>query len=441
VSTTALQWALTILTDDGVAFEGNTEDDFSVQLSGTMVVDSNIRSTTGQPVEIGFVLIASQAYFKRIKEIHQTSFLQVRFSLVNLELPPTPPIVYSDPDGNTHTNSVIKIVEEGTPFYLEANPGSSAVLKELQYTKGIAVTATAFTFCTNREELSSINSVLSALNIVLTFMQGTYINRLGCDVVTAHGVVAESYWNDAVTRPYSSSTLVNRLLASTMKLRLGSQLWAQCVQKMFTEYRAKNDSWNLSELISAYIDATSEGDYLELRGLKICGCIEILRARFLALKNQTYLISSAEFEAVFPELRTKVTEVLRELLPDASQDTLQAMSGHFRGLNYSPFRRALRQYCKEMTYQVTRPTNKETRLATDAALSAFISTRNALVHYGRFAVPDEPNGDWAEERIRSARCRQYQFVERLAAGMLASLMGWMQIKPETQMPEAPDFLQ
>lgn len=421
-----------------VSFEGETQDGFLIELANIMVINRNFHSTSGEPVEIGFVLIASEAHFVATQTDSKISFLQIRFPLANLDLPPTPPIQYANPLGVVSTSSVARLILDDTTLYMEATENASTILQELKYTKGVAVTATAFTFC-NPNEYTKVDNLLCSLNTVLTFLQGTRINRLGYDVLTPHNEIIESRWYDAVTRPYSDSTLINRLLSKDVKLRMGHDLWVQSVQSMFAEFIAKDKDWDMTELIYAFTDAATEGDYLELRGLKICGCMEVLRARFLDLNKKTYLTEKSKFDAILPELQGRVIELLHEMLPNLDESTYTAMSKHLSGLNYFPFRRALRQFCKEVSLQATKPTNKETKNATDTTLGAFVAVRNALVHYGRFAIPRESTEEWTDERCSTARWRQYQFIERLNAGMLAALLGWMRIKPETKMPDAPDF--
>jgi hypothetical protein len=144
------------------------------------------------------------------------------------------------------------------------------------------------------------------------------------------------------------------------------------------------------------------------------------------------------FAAIVPELQNRMRLTLRELLPEADDSAVNSMTGHLRNINYTSFRRALKSLFRSMGLQGAGQTSREVKNATDAVIDAFITTRNALVHYGRFAVPPEPIDQWDETRIRMARWEQYQFMEKVTAGLLAAALGWKNVRPEFLLPHAPD---
>lgn len=425
-----------------ISFEGVAENGLNVRLDQPMATSKTISSSVGKPVTVQAIFNITHAHFTQIFEENEIQtapdFWQARFPLVNLEMPPVPEHDYTDSLAGQRIGAVVAIQCGGAPFYLEEAPDANQTLKELERSKGVAVTATATTFIAARSDLDARKESLGELQAILTLMVGTRINRLGCDLLTPEGEVIESWWHNAVTRPYRGTSLLNHTLPGDYKMQYGAELFSRSAETMLARLPEREEVLGIRALIYGFVDATILGNYLELRGLMISGCVEMVRARHLASTNEVNMMPAETFAAIGPELQSRMRAVLQELLPTADDAILSSMTGHLRNINYTSFRRALRTLFKSFGLQGAGDTPREVKQATEAAIGAFITTRDALVHYGRFAVPSDPIEQWDEERIRRTRWEQYQFMEKVATGLLAAALGWKDVRPEFVLPPAPD---
>lgn len=425
-----------------IIFVGTTESGLSVQLEKAMATTTNVHSSTGQPVTVQTIFNITHAHFTddaQATSAQTSSPWQARFWLVNLTMPPVPDHPYNDALAGQLQGAPVSIACAGSVFHLEATPDANDVLKELERTKGVAVTATATTFMASREELEAREKLLSDLHAVLTLMEGTRINDLGCDLINSQGEMVESWWHNAVTRPYRGTSLLNQTLPGDYEMSFGADLFRQSAETMMARFREREESLGIRSLIHSFVDATIMGNYLELRGLMLGGCVEMLRAHHLATKGEVHMVAPDEFAGVLPALQSRMRKVLEELLPGADDSTLSSMTGHLQNINYTSFRRALRSLFKTFGLQSVGATPREKKQATEAAISAFITTRDALVHYGRFAVPPEPIEGWDHARISRVRWRQYQFMEKVAALLLAAALDWKVVRPDVSLPSVPEI--
>lgn len=428
-----------------ISFDGVADNGLNVRLDQPLATSYTMSSSAGKPLTVQAIFNITHAHFTQIfhenKIQDSPAFWHVRFPLVNLEMPPVPDHDYADALAGQRHSAVVAIQCGGAPFYLEAAPDANETLKELERSKGVAVTATATTFIAARSDLDARKKSLEELQAILTLLMGTRINRLGCDVLTPQDEVVESWWHCAVTRPYRGTSLLNHTLPGDYKMRYGTELFCRSAETMLSHLPEREEVLGIRSLIYGFLDATILNNYLELRGLMISGCVEVLRARYLASTDEVNMVPAETFVAIVPELQSRMRTVLQDLLPSANDAILSSMTGHLRNINYTSFRRALRSLFKSFELQGAGNTPREVKQATEAAISAFITTRDALVHYGNFAVPSDPIDGWDEERIRETRWEQYQFIEKVAAGLLAAALGWKDVRPEFVLPPAPDVWQ
>ncbi len=422
------------MVDENSTFEGTTREGLRVELRGFIVTKRSLHSTAGKPVEIGFVLDPTHAELTRDTTEPPS---HIRFQLVNFDFITIPGARIVHPSGMSCDDPVLPVTCNGRAMFLQNSSGRD-VVKQLEANNGVDVTCEALAFLSALEEVEAIEKDISLLCVLLTLLQGTRINWVNYDVMGASGEIVSSVCQNAVTRPFSSNTILNRVDPAPFHQRYGGQYLQDLIERMCPRLIELEEAWELRGLINTYNDAVSEQDFVELRGLKIGGCMEILRARFLALKDEVHLVRPhSKFLKVVPELKKRVLKDLKELLPDEDSENLKMMINHLQGANYYPFRRALRGLLEEIGLKGGGTTPKEVKKATEAAISAFISIRDQLVHTGEFLVPTEADGEagWSQERILSARWNQLQFMERFVGCVLVSLLGW----PQT-LPAPPDML-
>ena len=142
----------------------------------------------------------------------------------------------------------------------------------------------------------------------------------------------------------------------------------QCGDGRFTRSREQAGLTNAT--IDTYLDAKSEGDFLQVRALKLVVAVEMLKAEFVERSGARPLVfSDEEFDALVPELK----RALRGVIVNSTADQRKDVYANVLGLNRIPFSSQLRELCAAV------------RMAgPDEEVRRFVASRNKLVHEGHF---------------------------------------------------------
>ena len=127
----------------------------------------------------------------------------------------------------------------------------------------------------------------------------------------------------------------------------------------------------MRNVIDSYLDAKSEGDFLEMRGVKLAVAVEMLKASFIeATGHPEYMMDPEEFALLLPDLKAALKSSVGAALNSPQR---RCAYGHLQSLNRLQFREVLKPLCDFLGLEVN-----------DEDLSLFVKSRNNLIHHGRF---------------------------------------------------------
>lgn len=267
-----------------------------------------------------------------------------------------------------------------TQLQLEVGPASDAEqkLNRLRTVGGTDVTTEVrFTHphCIAQElatevidDFCHVASVALGTHIQWVFMRRTDPEQR-CELI-------EHY--DRFAKPYCSWAVIDPRSAHRDELR-------SFIMSALPQYRRRKDQWGLHQgPIAAYLDAKSEGDYLEQRAAKISVAIESLKAAFLEGGNadvNEFIIDENEYSRLVPKLQDACRDVLRKHYSKETSNTI-CSEAKLKGLNRRSFRYLLNKLAKHVGL-----------VTSSVDISRFVDSRNSLVHTGRF-YSDNPVKEW-----------------------------------------------
>lgn len=183
---------------------------------------------------------------------------------------------------------------------------------------------------------------------------------------------------DRFAKPYCSWAVIDPRSAHRDEL-------PQFIISALPQYRKRKDQWGLHQgPIAAYLDAKSEGDYLEQRAAKISVAIESLKAAFLEGGNadvNEFIINENEYSRLVPKLQDACRDVLRKHHSKDTSNTI-CSEAKLKGLNRRSFRYLLNKLAEHVGL-----------ITSSVDISRFVDSRNSLVHTGRF-YSDNPVKEW-----------------------------------------------
>lgn len=171
-------------------------------------------------------------------------------------------------------------------------------------------------------------------------------------------------------------------------------------------------------LDAIYLDAKAEGDFLQVRGLKLVAAVEMLRAELHQLvSHRSSILSPETFDKVKTALRKAIKAELSgpEMAPKRG-----ILYGNLSGLNRVPFAEELEGICDRVGFD-----------ASDSEVRQFVASRNKLVHEGRFYC--ERASERERRRVRPLKSLTEEwfsllhFVDRLflrCAGYRGPYIDW-----------------
>jgi len=287
-----------------------------------------------------------------------------KFALSNLILVGTRGYVLERGGGAEEHRLELTLAVDGFEVTIRPVDEYKSVVAQIRANRGNDVTCEA---TISTDSIGSYDTVIQLVNelcLLLTLARGCRVEWLYYDVITSDGKVVRSFHRSAITKSFGTLELV----ASDPP-----EDTVDFVQRGYRVLRAKESKWQLRKAILTYTDAKIEGDYLEMRGLKMAVALEHIRGRFLTLRNRVNILSPNTFDRVVGSLVSAIRWLLPALFPTAKGDQLDLMAEHARGLNWYPFSRALSDLCGELGLQVNSRDRRR-----------FLNIRNALVHTADF---------------------------------------------------------
>ena len=307
----------------------------------------------------------------------------LRFHLLNLELPDFTEQTTQSDNGIGITQPHVWLDVFGKAIALEPVKGYRAVIEDLSATEGSATTVLASISILPDETIEDIQSQIKALTAVLSLVQGTRVNWIGYDIVSRQDKVIYSYVYNAASSQFKAH---NSVFSVEFVVHLGASRWKSIVEPMCEHFKLAEHDWRIYSAINLFNDARMEKSFLEFRGLKFAGCIEALRHEFLRRHDREFIIAPSNlFDDAFKAKENKQAfkDLLLSLVPNATLEQLEMLINNAQGINRYPFRRALREMCKEIGFYG----DQTHKAASETSLATFVAIRRLSGAYRRILMP------------------------------------------------------
>jgi hypothetical protein len=172
------------------------------------------------------------------------------------------------------------------------------------------------------------------------------------------------------------------------------------------DHASKHPSESVNALVAAYLDARSEADFVQAKGIKLAVCLEMLKNFFVDQAQNEWDLS------VSPELRKQFSKTIDAALKEQGIDdtvaqVVKSSLGH--SLKRPSFPRTIRLMVRQLKLRMD-----------DSAIDRVVEIRNKLVHTGRF--PSSEKTTFSESDEYGQTVRQFfallNFVDQLFLRLL-----------------------
>ena len=357
-------------------------DCYEIKANPIMVKEINLNSSG----EIKCTIACKDVVFK--KDILENTKVQYRFKITNFKFIGNQPYKVNE----TSTQAELKISINGIDIIIRPVSGYNKIIKDIEYTHNVAVTADLL-IEGNIENKDNTIQIVDNICSLLSLAKGTKINWISYTIENNNGEVLEKYYSNRVTKSYSTLRLISYENPNDLKKYLEST---------YINYIDKINDWKFNIIIEEFIDAVKEGDYLELRGLKLAVTMEFILGKYKSLNNCEFYIPEDEFEK--NKIDSKIKKALKyELSGILTIKQIDSLSKGTKGLNRRIFRESLFKLYKNLKITLSKEEKEK--------IKSFTELRNNLVHRSDFQPFKETN-NWGNYRFMLA------FVSKIILGLL-----------------------
>jgi hypothetical protein len=297
--------------------------------------------------------------------------------------------MFTTPDGQKGSRRRIRLRLGEFEVVIEHRPDAEAVLKELSVTHGVAVTAEA-TVTASPDQAEAADETIRRMCHLLTLGQGSAVCWLYRDSIDEYGHVVATFCGNAITKPYAAHPLIS------------DNDMCAFVQTTYPAWDEAESRWEIRNAILGYTDAKIQVDYHELRGLKMAVVIEHLKRVYLERTKREYILPNDLFQGKFQELRSRVMNLLRELFPEHTAETLGYLVPGLMGLNRTSFKEALKGVAAELRLPLHRDEMRK-----------LIPIRDRLVHAMQFS-----------NEVELTTHQQYDLLTTFAGRLILAGLGY-----------------
>lgn len=262
-----------------------------------------------------------------------------RFALTNLTFLGTESYTIMRPNGGTFNGLQMSLTLDGFEVTIRPANGYEDIIRGLKATRGVDVTCEAIVTTDSVEKRDTVVRAVEDLCLLLTLARGCRVEWLYFDAATPDDKVFKSYHRSAITKAFGTL----RLIATDP-----AQDTLDFINKAYPNLRAQKRLWELRKAVDAYTDAKVEGDYLELRGLKMAVAMEHLKGRYLSQCGKVHILEPKTFDGAVDSLVKLIRWALPAVFPEVEARQIEMMANHARGFNWYPFGRALAELCSHL---------------------------------------------------------------------------------------------
>lgn len=273
-----------------------------------------------------------------------------RFAIVNVDI--------SGPD-----TWELQLDWHGEPIWLtfQAEPDEHRLLRQARLGRSVAVTGQVLV---PRNEHYSTEDVVDALCWVLSLGQGRKVQWISRQLVGPDGLACVHEYRNRATRRFGPLSPIDSDWRDTQRF----------VESVYPVFLARQDEWQIGRLIDAYVDAKSDQDFLESRGIKLAAVLEMIKAQYLEVNDplQGAILPATQFDALRQDLVNAIEGVATRY--SVARTCRSAMRRKAGELNRHPFRDVMQSMCRHL----------DMALQGDE-LRQIAAIRNSLIHEGRFS--------------------------------------------------------
>lgn len=322
------------------------------------------------------------------KNILENTIIQYRFKITNFKFIGNQGYKVNE----TTMQTELKISINGIDIFIRPVSGYNKIIKDIEYTHNVAVTAYLLVEG-NIENKDNTIQIVDNICSLLSLAKGTKINWISYTIENNNGEVLEKYYSNRVTKSYSALMLISYKNPSDLKKYLEST---------YVNYINKINDWKFNNIIEEFIDAVKEGDYLELRGLKLAATMEFILGKYKSLNNCEFYIPKDEFDE--KKIDSRIKKALEcELSGILTIKQIGSLSKGTRGLNRLTFKESLYKLYDDLKFTLSKEEKEK--------IKSFIELRNNLVHRSDFQPFKETNS-WDNYRFMLA------FISKIILGLL-----------------------
>lgn len=336
--------------------------------------------------------------------------------------------------------------------WLRAAQNAGEVIKQLEATKGTAVTAIIRLPLHSLEEWDDIERRVDHLCTVLTLISGNRVTWISARAMDSWGYDLWARWRDSITNPYTTKDMLNTLSTERVVIRAFTTSYLPIIERMMLHFDEAEQNWNIRAAVNTWHETVISDHFVEQRGLLIAACMEMLRTRFLMQGGRQTILDPKLFDTQKNAISRDLKKSLKDKFPPQEgwsdeqrqlhNQELSLMYGHVKNLNYFPFRQSLEQMAQQLGMMSLAPDDETNSIShrfsmqpSDLAradpqqskdsIKCFVRIRDHLTHQGGFVTAT----DEITELSGNETMTQLQFIQRFAAAFLCSALGWTQPMP------------
>jgi hypothetical protein len=290
-------------------------------------------------------------------------------------------------------NSPISISINGIGLELHPLDCASSNLERLEVLRSVLPTARVIAMTT--APIEQVSVIVDSLCYLLSLALGRKVQWVSLTEEAKGDEWIRKHHYSRVTKRYGALCIID---PRTHEI---ADLLQQSADGRFTQARAR--AGLTDAVIDTYLDAKSEGDFLQVRALKLVIAVEMLKAEYATIEGGDFLIvPRRDFDARVPALK----KALKTGLPNSTPEQRCAIYSNLKGVNRTPFSLQLQRLCAAVQMSLSKD-----------ELDRFVASRNKLVHEGHFYCERATDQESAKLRplpdVRSEWFWLLHFVDRL----------------------------
>lgn len=264
--------------------------------------------------------------------------------------------------------------------------------------------------------------VVTDICMILSVARGSMVSLIYMDEYDDAGVLRARTHLARFTKRYSPWFAVAAIDFSDRGIT------KRFVESTYETYRGRRDEWKLDRgTIFAYLDGKVEGDFLEMRGVKLAVALELLKAVYLDLPTASvgeFCIDEDTFDATLPALRKAVKgPLVAAEIPNTGRQNVYSM---MRGLNRTTFADVLGGLFDEIGFYPEK-----------AEIDRFITCRDRLVHRGRFYSQVATAEEREKVPVFARTIDEYAFMVNFLDRVYLRLLGYDGPYVDHSVPDNP----